>query len=158
MLGLVGVALGWGLSSAMMGGFAKYLGAPANTCRVGPPGYEDGCGEGVPPGRSCGVAELRDDGRFAGSVVVYEHAPVLGQPPIGLQLRFTFYVRIDGDRYVVQSGDSEPGKEFRIKDLDVTGLSGFFDHVFDGAFEFFTNEPEKIVGDKLMRPIGFTAW
>lgn len=133
----------------MMQSFAQYLEAPPQTCRVGPPGMPLDSTEDHHPDD---LAELRDDGRFAGSIVVSEASPHGGIA------RFTFYVRLDGETYVVQSGDAAPGKEFRVNALDATALVEFFDHAFGEVTELLKSQPEKLVRGASARPIGFAPW
>ena len=129
---------------SILRGFAEYLEAPPNTCRVCR--FGDGFNETktYAPGQ---LAELRPDGKFVGCLTVSE-APAAF-------LRFAFYVHVDGEWLVLQSGVPETAKEFRVKMLDASTLSEFYEHTLAQTFEFLDTSPEKIAAGETSRPIGF---
>jgi hypothetical protein len=129
---------------AVLRGFAQYLEAPLDACRVCRIG--DGLDENkeYPPGQ---LAELRPDGKFVGCLTVRE-APASF-------LRFAFYVRVVGASFALQSGDAENGKEFLVATLDASALSEFYEHAFSQARVLLETSPEQIASGQVKRPIGF---
>lgn len=129
--------------------FVTYLEAPQGTCRAWPPDVEFEFDE-TRTFRPEEWIRLRDDGRFAGCVAV------VAGPHLGPFLRFTFYVRVDGDSLVFQSGDKEPGPaEFRVKTPSAEALTPLFEHVLQSARALFNTAPERLASGDTSRPIGF---
>jgi hypothetical protein len=125
-------------------GFSEYLEAPPNTCRVCRIASDYGDTGTYGPGQ---LAELRPDGKFVGCLTVSEAS--------GAVVRFAFYVRVDEECLVLQSGVPE-AKEFRVKTLDAGSLSEFYGHTLAQAFQVLDTRPEKLAaGDALKHPIGF---
>jgi hypothetical protein len=131
---------------AVLQGFYTYLDAPASTgrvCRIGDR-IDDTTTTYLPDQ----LAELRPDGKFVACLTVSE-------PATRLFLRFGFYVRIDGESFVLQSGDPNSAREFRVKTLDVASLSDFYGDTVAQAIEFFSTSANTIALGGAKHPVGF---